>query len=93
MMAIVELLYRDLLDHWHRTDGLLERDEHQEYYACCRFAGEQQGKLKNQLDGETAELFEAYLKNMEQARDVESRLCFARGLAMGLSLGGLADGR
>ncbi len=93
MSAIVELLYHHLLDNWHLAEGLLERDEYLEYQACRRFQDEQQAKLEDRLSDETAALLEAYRKNMEQVQDTECRLCFAGGLAMGLRLGGFADGR
>lgn len=90
MPALIELLYSYMLDNWHLAEGLLDRDEYQEYQACCHFEEELQACLKKRMKGEEIELLETYLKNAEQAQDTAHRLCFMRGLAMGLSLGNLA---
>lgn len=72
--------------------GLLDSEEYFEYQRCSHFFEEQNERLTRQLTGEELTAWKRYLANAEQAWDTECRLCFARGLSMGLGLGGFAAG-
>lgn len=90
---LVELLYQHLLENWHVVEGKLDRDEHREYQKCFRFRDEAWIQLEKTLESESRDLLNIWLTNTDQAHEIECRLCFARGLSMGISLGLLAEGR
>lgn len=92
MMPLVETLYQAVAEKWSLAMGLLDSEEYFEYHQCCRFCGQQNQQWAQQLTGDALTAWKRYLANAEQVRDTECRLCFARGLSMGLSLGGLAAG-
>lgn len=93
MMPLLEELYRVAVENWNTTLGLLGRDEYTEYQLCCLFFEEQRERLSQQLTGDQLAAWDRYRTNAEQIHDTECRLSFARGLAMGLSLAGLATGQ
>lgn len=92
MMPLIETLYQAALENWSIAMGLLNQDEHYEYQKCCRVCEKGQERLTRRLTGEDETLWKRYLASFEQVQDTECRLCFARGLSMGLSLTALAKG-
>ena len=92
MLPLIEGLYHMAAENWGAAMGLLDRDEYVEYQLCCRFCEEQTERQAQRLTGDELAVWNRYLANLEQTRDAECRLCFARGLAAGLALGGLAAG-
>lgn len=92
MMPLIETLYRVVSEKWNLALGLLDSEEYFEYHQCYRFCDQQDQRWAQQLTGDELAAWKSYVANVEQVRDTECRLCFARGLAMGLSLGRLAAG-
>lgn len=92
-MPLIEELYCMALEHWNIAMGLLDRDEYREYQGSCHFLEAQKEQLAQQLTGDAQTTWKHCLANLEQVRDTECRLCFARGLAMGLGLGGFGAGK
>ena len=91
-MPLIETLYRVVSENWNLALGLLDSGEYAEFHQCHGFCDEQNQRWLEQLTGAQLAAWKSYLANIEQVRDTECRLCFARGLAMGLSLGRLAAG-
>ena len=92
MMPLIEALYHMTLDNWNIAMGLLDGEEYQEYQRSCCFFEEQKEQLTQQLTGDKQAAWKRCLANLEQVRNTECRLLFARGLAMGLCLGGFVAG-
>lgn len=93
MVPLVEELYHIAAEKWNLALGLLDSEEYFEYQRCSHFFEEQNEWLTRQLTGEELTTWKHCLANLEQVRDTECRLCFARGLAMGLGLGGFGAGK
>lgn len=91
MMPLIEALYYIAQEDWNIAMGLLDREEYRKYQMCSRLCEEQRQRWER-LQGDERAAWECYVANAEQLQDTECRLCFARGLAMGLGLGGFAAG-
>lgn len=92
MQSLLNALYDYMLNNWPAAEGMLDREEYLEYKRCCSFRERQKEELKQQLGEEGGRLLEKWMENTEQLQDIDCRLCFLRGLSMGLSLQGLATG-
>lgn len=91
MQSLLNVLYGHMLNNWHTAEGILDREEHMDYKRCCLFRERQEKELKQRL-GEESALLEKWIENAEQIQNVDCRLCFIRGLSMGLALQSLAAG-
>ncbi len=89
MMSLIEELYQIVAEKWSLSIGLLDSDEYFEYLKSARCCDEQEQQWRQQLTGDELTQWSRYLANVGQLRDTECRLCFARGLIAGLSLGSL----
>lgn len=88
MQELIRVLYHEVLNNWHRAEALLDREEHMDYRRCSLLRDRQKEELRQRLGTEESALLEKWMENAEQIQDIDCRLCFIRGLSMGLSLQG-----
>lgn len=92
MMPLIEILYQTAVENWSAALGLLDSEESFEYQRSSSLCDEQAERWTEQLTGDAQTAWKRYLANLDRVRDAECRLCFARGLSVGLSLAALAKG-
>ena len=92
MIPLIELLYNQAMDEWHETCRFLSGEEDRAYSAHARRSDAYETKVRESASEETLRLFEFYLKSQEEVGALDRRVCFARGLSMGLRLGQLGVG-
>lgn len=92
MQERIRVLYHEMLSNWHIAEALLDKEEHMDYKRCSLLRDHQEEDLKQRLGTEENALLEKWMEHTGQIQDVDCRLCFIRGLSMGLALQSLAAG-
>lgn len=92
MQELIRVLYHEMLSNWHIAEALLDKEEHMDYKRCSLLRDRQEEDLKQRLGTEENALLEKWMEHTGQIQDVDCRLCFIRGLSMGLALQSLAAG-
>ena len=91
MIFTLEVLYSLARKEEQPARWLFDRDMERDYRDSVRFATGQEQELGERLQGRDGELFAKYTSNIAEARELEGRILFARGLAMRLELAGLGE--
>ena len=87
MQAVLDLLYRDTMEHFNDTLRFLDSDELDHYRDCTKALSRQEDELAAILSRERLEWY----TNLRAEQDhFLQQAIFRRGLALGLRLGALA---
>ena len=87
MQAVLDILYRDTMEHFNDTLRMLDSDELSHYNECTTALSRQEKELAALLGQERVEKY----NSVQDERDhFLQQAIFRRGLALGLRLGALA---
>ena len=76
---------RQDLNQWFHDEDMAK-----DYQDSADFAQQQREALLSALNGSDLQTFERYVANQDMAHDLEQRLLFSEGLALGIYLGSLS---
>lgn len=87
MQAVLDLLYRDVMEHFNETLRMLDADELGHYEECAEALSRQEKQLAGILGQERVKWY----TDLREEQDFYcQQAIFRRGLALGLRLGALA---